>query len=125
MSKLAEFRRAERELQKQMALLEQLQADASLQREMEFEEKLKALMAEYSMDLAKVADILNPQPVELEPVTPETVKLCRPRPRPRQVKVYVQPVTGKRIETKSGNHAQLKAWKAEFGTDVVERWQQA
>jgi hypothetical protein len=41
MSKLAEFRRAERELQKQMALLEQLQADASLQREMEFEEKLK------------------------------------------------------------------------------------
>lgn len=121
MSKLAEFRRAERELQKQMALLEQLQADASLQREMEFEEKLKALMAEYSMDLAKVAGILNPQPVELEPVTPETVKLCRPR----QVKVYVQPVTGKRIETKSGNHAQLKAWKAEFGTDVVERWQQA
>lgn len=47
MSKLAEFRRAERELQKQMALLEQLQADASLQREMEFEDKLKALMGEY------------------------------------------------------------------------------
>ena len=32
MSKLAEFRRVERELQKQMALLKQLQADASLQR---------------------------------------------------------------------------------------------
>ncbi|WP_349665527.1 hypothetical protein [Pseudomonas sp. NW5] len=46
MSKLAEFRRAERELQKQMALLEQLQADTSLQREMGFEEKLQALMAD-------------------------------------------------------------------------------
>lgn len=121
MSKLAEFRRAERELQKQMAILEQLQADASLQREMEFEDKLKALMADYGMDLTKVVAILNPQPIELEQVAPADVK---PR-RLRQVKVYVQPVTGKRIETKSGNHAQLKAWKAEFGADVVEGWRQA
>jgi len=37
----------------------------------------------------------------------------------------VQPVTGKRIETKGANHAQLKAWKAEFGADVVEGWLQA
>jgi len=42
-----------------MALLEQLQADASLQREMEFEEKLKALMADYGVDLAKVVAILR------------------------------------------------------------------
>ena len=121
MSKLAEFRRAERELQKQMALLEQLQTDASLQREMEFEDKLKALMADYGMDLTKVVAILNPQPIELEQVAPADVK----QRRPRQVKVYVQPVTGKRIETKSGNHAQLKAWKAEFGAEVVEGWLQA
>lgn len=121
MSKLAEFRRAERELQKQMALLEQLQADSSLQREMEFEDKLKALMGEYSMDLAKVVAILNPQPVELELTAPAAVK----QRRPRQVKVYVQPVTGKRIETKGANHAQLKAWKAQFGAEVVEGWRQA
>lgn len=120
MSKLAEFRRAERELQKQIALLEQLQADASLQREMAFEEKLKALMADYGMDLAKVVAILNPQPVELEQDVPATEK----QRRPRQLKVYVQPVTGKRIETKSGNHTQLKAWKAEFGVEVVEGWRQ-
>lgn len=121
MSKLAEFRRAERELQKQMALLEQLQADASLQREMEFEDKLKALMSEYGIDLAKVVAILDPQPVELEQAAPTAVK----QRRPRQVKVYVQPVTGKRIETKSANNAQIKAWKAEFGADVVEQWLQA
>ncbi len=120
MSKLAEFRRAERELQKQMALLEQLQTDASLQREMEFEEKLKALMADYSMDLAKVVAIINPQPIELEPIEPAAFK----QRRPRQVKVYVQPVTGKRIETKGANHAQLKAWKTEFGAEVVEGWRQ-
>lgn len=121
MSKLAEFRRAERELQKQMALLEQMQADASLQREMEFEEKLKELMSGYGVDLAKVVAILNPQPVELEADEPAAVK----QRRARQVKVYVQPVTGKRIETKSSNNAQLKAWKAEFGADLVEQWLQA
>lgn len=120
MSKLAEFRRAERELQQQLALLEQLQADTGLQREMEFENKLKALMGEYSMDLAKVVSILNPQPVELEPVASGAVK----QRRTRQVRVYVQPVTGRRIETKSGNHALLKAWKAEFGVEVVEGWRQ-
>lgn len=120
MSKLAEFRRAERELQKQMALLEQLQADASLQREMEFEEKLKALMADYGVDLVKVVDILDPQPLELESPAPVAVKTRRPR----QVRVYVQPVTGKRIETKSANHALLKAWINEFGADVVEGWRQ-
>ncbi|WP_455230427.1 histone-like nucleoid-structuring protein, MvaT/MvaU family [Geopseudomonas aromaticivorans] len=121
MSKLAEFRRAERELQEQLALLEKLQADAGLQSEMEFEEKLKALMDEYGLDLAKVVAILNPQPVELEPVAPASVT----QRRPRQVKVYVQPVTGKRIETKGANHAQLKAWKAEFGAEVVEGWRLA
>ena len=121
MSKLAEFRRAERELQEQLALLEKLQADAGLQSEMEFEEKLKALMDEYGLDLAKVVAILNPQPVELEQVSPAAVK----QRRPRQVKVYVQPVTGKRIETKGANHAQLKAWKAEFGAEVVEGWRLA
>jgi hypothetical protein len=120
MSKLAEFRRAERELQEQLALLEKLQADTGLQSEMEFENKLKALMSEYGIDLAKVVAILNPQPVQLEPAAPADVK----QRRPRQVKVYIQPVTGKRIATKSGNHAQLKAWKAEFGAEVVEGWRQ-
>lgn len=121
MSKLAEFRRAERELQEQLALLEKLQGDSGLKREMEFEDKLKALMADYGMDLAKVVAILNPQPVELGPVAPAAVT----QRRPRQVKVYVQPVTGNRIETKGANHAQLKAWKAEFGAEVVEGWRLA
>ena len=121
MSKLAEFRRAEQALKEQLALLERLQGDSGLQREMEFEDKLQALMGEHGMDLAKVVAILNPQPAELEPAAPAVVK----QRRARQVKLYVQPVTGKRIETKSANHALLKAWKAEFGADVVEGWRQA
>ncbi len=120
MSKLAEFRRAERELQEQLALLEKLKSDASLQSEMAFEEQLKALMGEYGMSLQQVVDILDPHPAKAEAAVEPKGKR-----RPRQVKVYVQPVTGKRIETKSANNAQLKAWKAEFGAEVVEGWRQS
>ena len=119
MSKLAEFRRAERELQEQLALLEKLQGDSGLQREMEFEDKLRVLMGEYGMDLAKVVGILDPHPAQTEPAAEQ--KGTR---RPRQVKVYMNPNTGERIETKGANHAQLKAWKAAFGADVVEGWRQ-
>ncbi|MNY71635.1 hypothetical protein D3C86_2100240 [compost metagenome] len=73
------------------------------------------------MDLTKVVNILNPQSAECEEITLVAVK----QRRPRQVKVYVQPVTGKRIETKSANHALLKAWRKEFGAAVVESWLQA
>lgn len=120
MSKLAEFRRAERELQEQLALLEKLQGDSSLKREMEFEDKLKALMADYGMDLVKVIDILDPQPAK--PSHAEHVVKQR---RARRVKVYLNPHTGERIETKGANHSLLKAWKAEHGAELVDGWLQA
>jgi hypothetical protein len=42
--------------------------------------------------------------------------------RERVVKVYKNPHTGETIETKGGNHRQLKEWKSEFGADTVESW---
>lgn len=49
MSKLAEFREAERKLQEQLALLEKLKSDSSLKQELEFKDKLQALMDKYGM----------------------------------------------------------------------------
>ncbi len=118
MSKLAEFRRAERALQEQLALLERLQADSGLKRDIDFEEKLKSLMADYGVGLNTLIDILDPplaKSVQAEVVSQR---------RPRQIKVYLNPVTGERIETKGANHALLKAWKAEHGAEVVEGWRQ-
>ncbi|WP_394327534.1 hypothetical protein [Geopseudomonas guangdongensis] len=40
---------------------------------MEFEDKLKALMSEYGMDLAKVVSILDPHPTEPEQTAPADV----------------------------------------------------
>jgi hypothetical protein len=41
---------------------------------------------------------------------------------PRMFKVYKNPKTGEVVETKGGNHNQLKEWKAEYGSDTVEFW---
>lgn len=42
----------------------------------------------------------------------------------RKLKVYTNPHTGDVIETRGGNHAVIKEWKAEYGADEVESWLQ-
>jgi hypothetical protein len=121
MSKLAEFRELEKHLAEQLAALEALKGDSGLQREIEFEQKLRELLAEYSYSLREIVALLDPKastrrgPVGI--VAPE--KSSR---RARQTKQYNNPHTGEVIETKGGNHKQLKEWKAEYGADTVESW---
>ncbi|MOA47372.1 hypothetical protein D3C78_1700000 [compost metagenome] len=92
--------------------------DEGLKREIEFESKLRALMAEYGMSLRSIITLLDPHPVtKVEP------KATSNR-RARQVKTYKNPHTGEVVQTKGGNHKVLKAWKAEFGSELVESWQQ-
>lgn len=120
MLKLAQFRAAEEQLRAQLQLLDSLKKDESLQREMEFEDKLRELMSEYGQNLGDIIAIIDPdfskKPRSLV-AHPETA----PR-RARSLKRYKHPDTGEVIETKGGNHKRLKAWKAEHGADVVEGW---
>ncbi|MBB4867343.1 hypothetical protein HNP46_006254 [Pseudomonas nitritireducens] len=117
MSKLAEFREAERKLQEQLALLEKLKSDGGLKKELEFKDQLQALMDQYGMNLRNVINILDPQ-TSTEPAAAQ-----QPR-RTRQLKVYKNPHNGETIETKGGNHKTLKAWKQQYGGDTVESWLQ-
>ena len=116
MSKLLEFRKAERELREQLARLESLKHHSELKREMEFEEQLKALMQEYGFKLQQVVDILDPPPVHIP-----QLEIGR---RGRKLQIWTNPVTGEVLHTKSGNNKQLKAWKAEYGEDFVATWLQ-
>ena len=119
MSKLAEFREAERLLKEQLALLEKLKGDSSLRKELEFKDELQALMDQYGMSLRNVVEILDPQGTRnAAPVA------AAPR-RTRQLKVYKNPQTGEVIETKGGNHKTLKAWKQQHGAAAVESWLQS
>lgn len=116
MSKLAEFREAERKLQEQLALLEKLKTDSSLKQELEFKDKLQALMDKYGMTLHNIIAILDPK-------APVTVSAA-PQRRARALKVYKNPNNGEVVETKGGNHKVLKAWKEQYGSETVESWLQ-
>ena len=120
MSKLAEFRAAERALAEQLAYLESLKSDGALKKEIEFEEKLKGLMSLYGKSLRDVIAILDPDSArDLVRRGSRAVPSTR---RERQIKVYKNPHTGEVVETKGGNHKLLKAWKTEYGNATVESW---
>ncbi|MCK9238580.1 MAG: DNA binding protein [Thiopseudomonas sp.] len=106
-----------KELQEQ---LENMSQDSELQKEMEFEKKLRELMAEYSKSLRDINALLDPQSLRSS-VAGLTKGTGRPR-RTRKTKRYSNPHTGEVIETKGGNHKELKEWKARWGAQTVESW---
>ncbi|CAM4109912.1 Transcriptional regulator [Pseudomonas reidholzensis] len=121
MSRLAEFRAAEKALQEQIAQLEALKKDAGLKREIEFEHKLLGLMKSYDKGLRDIIAILDPK-VAAKVGAKASGSAAKQQRRPRVVKVYENPHTGELIETKGGNHRGLKAWKQEYGGQTVESW---
>jgi len=114
MSKIAEYKRLEAQLAEQLAALDKLKTDGQLKREMEFEDKLRALIDEYGFNVRTVLDILDPASAgEVAPVS---------RRRAREIKTYTNPHTGEVVETKGGNHKVLSAWKKQYGADAVKSW---
>lgn len=116
LSRLAEYRAAEKALQEQLAQLETLKNDAGLKKEIEFEQKLQALMKSYGKGLRDIVAILDPSPVAARHATAPKQR------KARTLKVYKNPHTGELIETKGGNHRGLKAWKEQYGAATVESW---
>ncbi|MDC3735256.1 histone-like nucleoid-structuring protein, MvaT/MvaU family [Pseudomonas alliivorans] len=120
MSRLAEFRQLEKHLAEQLAALEAMKGDEGLQREVEFETRLRELLAEYGYSLRNVIALLDPQASNRRAAaTPESKAGTR---KPRSIKIYKNPHSGEVVETKGGNHKVLKEWKAEYGADEVESW---
>lgn len=118
MSRLTEFRAAEEELRRQLAALDALKEDAALQKELEFESALKALMAEYEITEDQVIQILDPEYRPASTIQAEEKKTRKKR----EARIYKNPHDDSLVETKGGNHKVLKAWKAKWGSDVVESW---
>jgi hypothetical protein len=119
MSKLVEYRNLERHLSEQTALLDSLKNDPVLQKEVEFEEQLRALLGEYGKSLRDIEALLNP--ISKRPAA-QTEKKSR---KARVLKTYKNPLTGEVVESKGGNNKLLGAWKAQFGSEAVEGWLQS
>ena len=117
MSLINEFRETKERIKELESRLASLSQDTKLQKELEFEEKLRALMAEYNKSLRDITLIIDPQSAR------DTAGKAPARTRsPRKTKRYDNPHNGEVIETKGGNHKTLKEWKAKWGGDTVESW---
>lgn len=120
MSKLAEYRQLERHLAEQLAVLETMKSDKALEKEIEFEGKLRQLLGQYGKSLKDIISILDPQ-AGLKQGKGHASPAPATR-KPRLVKQYKNPHTGEVVETKGGNHKTLKEWKAKYGSETVESW---
>lgn len=89
--------------------------------EMEFETKLRGLLAEYGYSLRNVVNLLDPATAKRGQSTPQATPEKDAR-KARSMKVDKNPHSGEIVETKGGNHTPLKAWKNEHGSDTVESW---
>ena len=119
MSLINEYRATEEAIKELQERLKSLEQDDKLKKELEFEEKLRALMASYGKSLCDVIALLDPD-AKLSK-SPRTAKATVAK-RARKVKQYKNPHTGEVIETKGGNHKTLKEWKAKWGAEAVEGW---
>src|SRR5690554_4266926 len=96
--------------------LEQLRGNDLFRREIEFKERLEALLKEFDKSARDAIEILDPTSALSAKQPASRVR------RKRKLKVYKNPNTGEVVETRGGNQKTLKAWKDEFGSDTVESW---
>ena len=116
MSLIKEFNAIESEMAELQARIQKLKDDPATAVELEFKDKLVALMDEHDKSLRDVIAFLDPG------ASPRTGSKGRGGARVRRVKRYKNPHTGEIIETKGGNHKGLLAWKEKHGNEEVESW---
>jgi hypothetical protein len=83
---------------------------------------LRGLLAEYGYSLRDVISFLDPHAVTHRKAAPLSTAPQKGTRKARELKIYKNPNSGEIVETKGGNHKLLKAWKNEYGSDVVESW---
>ena len=116
MSILASYREKEEMLRKLTEEMSRMEENPELKKELSFKEEVQELLEKHERSVSDLAVIFGLNQ------TAASTKLGRGNRRTRKLKVYVNPHTNEVLETRGGNQKQLKEWKAEFGSDVVEGW---
>lgn len=115
MSILATYREKEEMLRKLTEEMSKMEENPELKKELSFKEEVQAILNKHQRSVSDLAVIFG---LNQTVVT----KSGRGNRRTRKLKVYVNPHTNEVIETRGGNHKELKEWKAEHGSDLVESW---
>lgn len=112
MSRINQFREVDRQLSELLKLHDKLKKDPAVQKDIEFEKKVKDLVSEYGMSTAEVIEILASGQGHSSASGQKQLP----------TKTYWNPHTGKEISLKRASNKQLKAWKAEHGNQAVDNW---
>ncbi|WP_069383743.1 histone-like nucleoid-structuring protein, MvaT/MvaU family [Halomonas caseinilytica] len=120
-SLLSNYMQKEEQLKQLQAELEKLENDERLKAELEFKNKLQALMSEFDKSATDVIELLSPKAASGGTASKSAAASGGGR-RKRKLKIYKNPNTGEVVETRGGNQKTLKSWKDEFGADTVESW---
>lgn len=117
MSILNTYLETEQQLKQLQERLAQLENDEGFKRELEFKSKLEHLLKDYEKSAADAIALLSP-----ETTAKGKTKSSSGTKRKRKLRIYKHPDTKEVVETRSGHHKTLKAWRDEFGTEAVESW---
>ncbi len=115
MSKLAYFRQLKEQKEQLERELQQMADTPQVQGALEFERELRQLMARYNANTNDVLNILRPSHGSGGGKKPKQY-------RPWPLRTYRNPHTGEVVQTRSSNQAQIRAWRARWGDDVVNGW---
>lgn len=119
-SVLNDYLKKEQLLKQLQEELQALESNSDLKRELEFKEKLQALMTVHGKLARDVCEMLDPS---YRSASPKSDKISSKDGRKkRTLKIYKNPHTGEVVETRGGNHKVIQEWKAEFGNEEVVSW---
>lgn len=119
-SVLNDYIKKEQLLKQLQEELQALESNSELKKELEFKEKLQALMAEHGKAARDVCEMLDPTYTSTS--TKGSKDSSTGTRKKRALKVYKNPHTGQVVETRGGNHKVIQEWKAKYGNEEVVSW---
>ncbi|MDC0664181.1 histone-like nucleoid-structuring protein, MvaT/MvaU family [Marinobacter sp. SS21] len=121
MAKINDYYQKKQLMEKLTEELRQLEQDQALKSELEFEDKVRALMKEYDKSPKDVLQVLSAIDPSVAGAKVEAATGSRAK---RPLKTYKNPHTGEVVKTRGGNHKTLNEWREQYGKEAVQSWQQ-
>ena len=121
MAKINDYYQKKQLMEKLSEELQQLEQDQALKRELEFEDKIRALMKEYDKSPKQFLQVLGAIDPSIAGAKAEASAGGRAK---RPLKTYKNPHTGEVVKTRGGNHKTLNEWRDKYGKEAVQSWQE-
>jgi hypothetical protein len=116
-----------------MGKMKKIENDTSLDRDARFYQEFVALKARYNFSATDVLRLLRPAASVASPslvddlfevLLSEERLAAAANPSTKPLRRYRNPHTGEVVQTRGSNHTRLKAWKRQYGADVLPNWRE-